>query len=82
MKFVSAAARTNFLKLSIPLVSRPIRNSRRIACDLSRHAKTEYTLNSLTYGWWLSDLWLSDPDQMVFRRLFRTENRAASHQPS
>ena len=59
-----------FLSESIaPLFPYQYGNSRRIACDAegSKIGNTEYTLNSVTYGWWLDQLYdFNDPDIMVF----------------
>jgi alpha-galactosidase len=80
MNFVSAALGPDiFLNLSIaPLFPGQYANSRRIACDaFGGIGQTEYTLNSLTYGWWLSRVYdFSDPDQMVFDGYSEAENRA------
>jgi alpha-galactosidase len=80
LKFVSAALGPDiFLNLSIaPLFPGQYANSRRIACDaFGDISKTEYTLNSLTYGWWLSKVYeFCDPDQMVFDGYSEGENRA------
>jgi alpha-galactosidase len=80
MKFVSEALGTNiFLNLSIaPLFPAQYANSRRIACDaFGDISQTEYTLNSLTYGWWLSKVYdFNDPDEMVFDGYSEGENRA------
>jgi alpha-galactosidase len=80
MKFVAGALGGSiFLNLSIaPLFPSQYANSRRIACDaFGDIGQTEYTLNSLTYGWWLSKMYdFSDPDQMVFDGYTEGENRA------
>jgi alpha-galactosidase len=80
MKFVSAALGADiFLNLSIaPLFPGQYANSRRIACDaFGDIGQTEYTLNSLTYGWWLSKVYqFNDPDEMVFDGYSESENRA------
>ena len=59
-----------FISESIaPLFPYQYGHSRRIACDAqtSRINDTEYTMNSVTYGWWLDDLYqFNDPDLMVF----------------
>lgn len=59
-----------FLSESIaPLFPYQYAHSRRIACDAqaSRIGDTEYTLNSVSYGWWLDRLYTAnDPDLMVF----------------
>ena len=55
--------------------------SRRIACDAetSLIGNTEYTMNSVTYGWWLDDLYqFNDPDIMVFNGYGATTNENQS----
>jgi alpha-galactosidase len=80
MRFVSDALGPDiFLNLSIaPLFPGQYANSRRIACDaFGDIGQTEYTLNSLTYGWWLSKVYqFNDPDEMVFDGYSESENRA------
>ncbi len=51
---------------------------RRIACDaFKRIDETAYTLNSTTYGWWLSRMYnYSDADHVVFDDVSDAENRA------
>ena len=40
-------------------------------------ADTEYTLNSLTYGWWLDGVYdFNDPDEIVLDGFSESENRA------
>jgi hypothetical protein len=59
-----------FISESIaPLFPYQYAHSRRIACDAqtSRIGDTEYTMNSVSYGWWLNNLYqFNDPDVMVF----------------
>ena len=59
-----------FVSASIsPLFPYQYAHSRRIACDAqtSRISDTEYTMNSVSYGWWLDGLYaFNDPDVMVF----------------
>jgi hypothetical protein len=59
-----------FISESIaPLFPYQYGHSRRIACDAqtSRISDTEYTMNSVSYGWWLDNLYqYNDPDVMVF----------------
>jgi hypothetical protein len=59
-----------FISASIaPLFPYQYAHGRRIACDAqtSRIGDTEYTLNSVSYGWWLDRLYAAnDPDLMVF----------------
>ena len=71
MQFVLNAVNGNmFISESIaPLFPYQYGDSRRIACDAytSFIANTEYTMNSVTYGWWLDGLYaFNDPDFMVF----------------
>jgi hypothetical protein len=54
-------------------------HSRRIACDaFSSIGDTEYTMNSLSYGWWISGrlYQYSDPDHMVFTGGSPRENQS------
>jgi hypothetical protein len=59
-----------FISASIaPLFPYQYAHGRRIACDAqdSRIGNTEYTLNSVSYGWWLDRLYaFNDPDLLVF----------------
>lgn len=59
-----------FISESIsPLFPYQYGHSRRIACDAqtSLIGNTEYTMNSVSYGWWLDGLYqFNDPDLMVF----------------
>ncbi|HEV2693455.1 MAG TPA: hypothetical protein VG347_11215 [Verrucomicrobiae bacterium] len=59
-----------FISESIaPLFPYQYGHSRRIACDAqtSLIADTEYTMNSVSYGWWLNGVYqFNDPDLMVF----------------
>jgi hypothetical protein len=61
---------TMFISESIaPLFPYQYGHSRRIACDAegSLISNTEYTMNSVSYGWWLDNLYqFNDPDIMVF----------------
>ncbi len=80
MKFVDAAlGQDMYLNESIaPLFPAQYANSRRIGCDsFGSIQDTEYTLNSLTYGWWLSQAYdFNDPDEMVLDGFSEGENRA------
>lgn len=53
-------------------------HSRRIACDAYAGINdTEYTLNSLTYGWWLDRVYTyNDADNVVLAGVSLGENRA------
>lgn len=59
-----------FISESIaPLFPYQYGHSRRIACDAetSLIGNTAYTMNSVSYGWWLDNLYqFNDPDLMVF----------------
>jgi hypothetical protein len=64
-----------------PLFPYQYGHSRRIACDAetSLISNTEYTMNSVTYGWWLDDLYqFNDPDIMVFDGYGATTNENQS----
>ncbi len=71
-----------FMSESIaPLFPYQYGDSRRIACDAetSLISNTEYTLNSVTYGWWLGDLYpFNDPDDLVFNGYGATTNENQS----
>ncbi|MEI9864475.1 MAG: hypothetical protein WDN00_07960 [Limisphaerales bacterium] len=59
-----------FISESIaPLFPYQYAHGRRIACDAqaSLISNTEYTMNSVSYGWWLDNVYqFNDPDVMVF----------------
>jgi Alpha galactosidase C-terminal beta sandwich domain len=67
-----------FISESIaPLFPYQYGDSRRIACDAetSLIGNTAYTMNSVTYGWWLDNLYpYNDPDIMVFNGYGATTN--------
>lgn len=68
-----------FINFSIsPLFPTQYANGRRIACDAyASISNTEYTLNSLTYGWWLDHLYsYNDADNVVLNGVSLGENRA------
>jgi len=71
-----------FISESIaPLFPYQYADSRRIACDAqtSLIGNTAYTMNSVTYGWWLDDLYqFNDPDIMVFYGYGATTNENQS----
>jgi alpha-galactosidase len=71
-----------FISESIaPLFPYQYGHSRRIACDAGTSLinNTEYTMNSVTYGWWLDDLYqFNDPDMMVFNGYGATTNENQS----
>jgi alpha-galactosidase len=71
--------RNMYLNLAIsPLFPSQYANSRRIACDAwGDIGKIEYTLNALTYGWWLNSVYdYNDPDHVVLGGFSDGENRA------
>lgn len=69
-----------FISESIaPLFPYQYGHARRIACDAytSEISNTEYTLNSVSYGWWLDHVYcFNDPDIMVFEGLTTNENQS------
>lgn len=71
-----------FISESIaPLFPYQYGHSRRIACDAENSliGNTAYTMNSVTYGWWLDDLYqFNDPDIMVFNGYGATTNENQS----
>lgn len=66
-----------FINLSIaPMFPHQYAHSRRISCDAFGTLKdTEYMLNSLTYGWWMSGTLYpyNDPDHTVLYKSFNQE---------
>lgn len=52
--------------------------SRRIACDAWNQIKdTEYTMNALSWGWWIDRIYqYNDADHVVLREATEGENRA------
>ncbi|HVU27217.1 MAG TPA: hypothetical protein VHG71_05715 [Verrucomicrobiae bacterium] len=71
-----------FISESIaPLFPYQYGHSRRIACDAqtSLISNTQYTMNSVTYGWWLDNLYqFNDPDILVFNGYGATTNENQS----
>jgi autotransporter-associated beta strand protein len=64
-----------------PLFPYQYGHSRRIACDAQESliANTAYTMNSVSYGWWLDNLYqFNDPDVMVFYGYGATTNENQS----
>jgi len=80
MKFLEQTmGRNMYLNIAIsPLFPSQYADSRRIACDAWGDIdKTEYTLNALTYGWWLGSVYdYNDPDHVVLGGFGDGENRA------
>ncbi len=68
-----------FINFSIsPLFPSQYAHGRRIACDAyASIGDTEYTLNSLSYGWWLDHVYsYNDADNVVLNNATNGENRA------
>lgn len=68
-----------WINLSIaPLFPANYAHSRRIGCDAWADINnTEYTLNALTYGWWLDHVYhYNDADHIVLEGVSDGENRA------
>ena len=68
-----------FINLSIsPIFPSQYAQSRRIACDAWNKIKdTEYTMNALSYGWWIDRVYqFNDADHVVLQEATDGENRA------
>lgn len=68
-----------YINLSIsPIFPAQYAQSRRIACDAWNKIKdTEYTMNALSYGWWVGKVYqFNDADHIVLRQATEGENRA------
>jgi alpha-galactosidase len=68
-----------YINLSIsPVFPAHYAQSRRIACDAWNKIKdTEYTMNAVSYGWWIDKVYqFNDADHIVFRDAAEGENRA------
>ncbi len=68
-----------YINLSIsPIFPAHYAQSRRIACDAWNKIKdTEYTLNALSYGWWIDRVYqYNDADHVVLQQATDGENRA------
>lgn len=67
-----------YAAISPSIATAPYVNMRRIACDAFHSIKdTEYSLNSLTYGWWQTYLYdYVDADHLVFEKENTGANRA------
>jgi alpha-galactosidase len=61
-----------------PIFPADYAQSRRIACDVFGDTeKIEYAMNALTYGWWLSNVYLyNDADHVVLEGHSEAENRS------
>lgn len=80
MAFIDSVADGKlWINLSIaPLFPANYAHSRRIGCDAWADINnTEYTLNALTYGWWLDHIYhYNDADHIVLEGVSDGENRA------
>jgi alpha-galactosidase len=79
MKYVSEQMKGMYITEAIsPLFPAQYVHSRRIACDAwASMEDTEYTLNALTYGWWLNQVYTyNDPDYFLLESASDGENRA------
>ena len=68
-----------YINLSIsPTFPAQYAQSRRIACDAWNKIKdTEYTMNAVSYGWWIDKVYqYNDADHVVLRDATEGENRA------
>jgi alpha-galactosidase len=67
-----------YAAISPNMATAPFVHMRRIACDAYSHInETAYTLNSVTYGWWLGKLYdFIDADHVVFKNEPAGMNRA------
>lgn len=68
-----------FINLSIsPIFPAQYAQSRRIACDAWNKIKdTEYTMNAVSYGWWIDRIYqFNDADHVVLQQASEGENRA------
>lgn len=79
MKLLDSIFYDMYLNLSIsPIFPSQYAQSRRIACDAWNKIKdTEYTMNALSYGWWVGQVYrYNDADHVVLRDATEGENRA------
>ena len=80
MAFIDSVAQGKlWINLSIaPLFPANYAHSRRIGCDAWADINnTEYSLNALTYGWWLDHVYhYNDADHIVMEGVTDGENRA------
>jgi alpha-galactosidase len=68
-----------YINLSIsPIFPAQYAQSRRIACDAWNKIKdTEYTMNAVSYGWWIDRIYqYNDADHVVLQDATEGENRA------
>lgn len=79
MRLLDSIFHDMYINLSIsPIFPAQYAQSRRIACDAWNKMKdTEYTLNALSYGWWIGRVYdFNDADHVVLRDASDGENRA------
>ncbi len=78
MQLLDSIFHDMYLNLSIsPIFPAEYAQSRRIACDAWNKIKdTEYTLNALSWGWWINGVYdYNDADHVVLRDAEEGENR-------
>lgn len=79
MKLLNKYFGDMYINLSIsPIFPANYAQSRRIACDAWNKIKdTEYTLNAVSYGWWIDHVYqYNDADHVVLQQASEGENRA------
>ncbi len=79
MKLINKYFTGMYINLSIsPIFPANYAQSRRIACDAWNKMKdTEYTMNALSYGWWINNVYsFNDADHVVLHDATEGENRA------
>ncbi len=79
MQLLDSIFHDMYINLSIsPIIPAQYAQSRRIACDAWNKIKdTEYTMNALSYGWWIGRVYsFNDADHVVLRDATEGENRA------
>lgn len=79
MKLIDKYFKGMYINLSIsPIFPANYAQSRRIACDAWNKIKdTEYTMNALSYGWWIDNIYsFNDADHVVLHDATEGENRA------
>lgn len=79
MQLLDSIFHDMYLNLSIsPIFPAEYAQSRRIACDAWNKIKdTEYTMNALSWGWWIDRVYqYNDADHVVLRDATEGENRA------
>lgn len=85
LEFIRKQCGNDFIiDLSIsPLFPYQYAECRRISCDAySNIDNTNYVMNNTTFGWWLDQFYINDPDNLVLKSLYHNgqetegENRA------